>query len=97
MRNADLGGVDRRAAELSRVDMEGATLAGAVLAEADLNDATMLGACLAGADLRRADLRLARGLVPSQLEGATHAETTRLPASLLRVSSSCVPRPSRSV
>ncbi|MFD1887858.1 pentapeptide repeat-containing protein [Paenibacillus wenxiniae] len=82
-------GADLVAADLSKMDLQGAHLRGALLIAANLQDVDLSGADLIGADLRDAnvsgaDLSQSLFLTQFQISSARGDEATRLPAWLQR-------------
>ncbi len=80
-------GADLVAADLRRMDLQGANLRGALLIAANLQDVDLRGADLIGADLRDAnvsgaDLSESLFLTQFQISSARGDRTTRLPAAL---------------
>jgi hypothetical protein len=81
---ADLVGVQWPNADLSRASLRGTLLLGADLRGADLRLADLLGADLRGADLRGADLSTSLFVTPMQAAAARGDAATRLPARVPR-------------
>ncbi|MBM7785463.1 pentapeptide repeat-containing protein [Tenggerimyces flavus] len=82
LRGKDLIGADFQGADLRGASLRGTYLLGANLRNADLRHADLIGADLRGADLSGADLSSSIFVTQPQVDAASSAVRTKLPAAL---------------